>query len=69
MTDEPFPDIRPPETRRCAICGATASFGFGPPGTTQAEAEAWYCARHRYEGERIWAARYRPTQGGGLPFK
>jgi hypothetical protein len=64
--DDPFPDInpRPEAIRRCAVCGERASFGFGPPGATQADAEAWYCGAHREEGERLWAARYRPTGGG-----
>jgi hypothetical protein len=55
--DEPIPHVDPPrETRRCAICGKWASFGFGPPGVLPAD--AWYCAEHREHGERAWAARY-----------
>ena len=60
MADDEMPHVDPPpETRRCAVCGSErASFGFGPPGVS--EADAWYCAEHRAEGERRWAARYRP---------
>jgi hypothetical protein len=64
MADDPFPDITPPEIRRCVICGEGAAFGFGPPGFPLQPAEAWYCGTHRPEGERAWAARYRPSSGG-----
>jgi len=64
MTD-PFPDIAPPPTRRCAVCGESASFGFGAPGNPAVDAEAWYCGAHREEGERTWTARYRPSGGFG----
>jgi len=60
-----FPDITPFETRRCAVCGERASFGFGAPGNPTLDAEAWYCGPHREEGERVWKARYRPTGGFG----
>jgi hypothetical protein len=53
-------DIDPPAMRRCAVCGEGASYGFGPPGFSLQPAEAWYCGAHRHEGERVWAARYRP---------
>ena len=50
---EPIPEIDPPESRRCAICGETASYyGFSPPGFPLQPAEAWYCGAHRQEGER-----------------
>jgi hypothetical protein len=61
--DEPTPDIDP-DIRRCAICGDRASYGFGPPGSPAQPANAWYCATHREEGERRWAARYRGTSLG-----
>jgi hypothetical protein len=61
------PHVDPPrETRCCAVCGAAhASFGFGPPGVLPAD--AWYCAEHREDGERAWAARYgmRPAGPSG----
>ena len=63
--DEPIPSVDPPESRRCAICGETASYyGFSPPGFPLQPAEAWYCGAHRQEGERAWTARYRPSGGG-----
>jgi hypothetical protein len=46
------------------MCGETAPYGFGPPGFPLQPAEAWYCGSHREEGERVWAARYRPSGGG-----
>jgi hypothetical protein len=61
--NDPFPDIAPPPTRRCAVCGENASFGFGTPGNPAIEAEV--VLRHREEGERAWTARYRPTGGFG----
>jgi hypothetical protein len=42
------------------VCGEDAAYGFGPPGFPLQPAEAWYCGAHRAEGERAWAARYRP---------
>jgi hypothetical protein len=65
MTDDPFPEITPPETRRCAICRESAAFGFGPPGNPAVDPAAWYCGTHREDGERAWTARYRPTGGFG----
>ena len=57
--DEPVtPIFDAPESRRCAVCGEHASYGFGPPGFPLQPAEAWYCGLHRHEGERAWAARY-----------
>jgi hypothetical protein len=64
--DEPTPILDPPESYRCTICGEGASYGFGPPGFPLQPAEAWYCGSHREEGERAWAARYRPTSGGSV---
>jgi hypothetical protein len=65
MMDEPSnPEITPPEGRRCPVCGEAARPGFGPPGFPLEPAQAWYCGTHRREGERAWAARYRPTGGG-----
>jgi hypothetical protein len=62
--DEPAPDIAP-ESRRCAVCGVQhAPYGFSPPGFPLQPAEAWYCGTHRQEGERAWAACYRPSSGG-----
>ena len=61
---DPFPDITPPVVRRCVFCGEVASYGFGPPGSSELDADAWYCGTHREEGERLWTARYR---GGGGP--
>jgi hypothetical protein len=63
--DEPIPEMDRPEIRRCPVCGDRASFGFGPPGGTALDADAWYCGTHRDEGERRWTARYRPTGGFG----
>lgn len=62
--DEPIPSLDPPTIRRCAVCGETASYRFGPPGGSSA-AEARYCAGHRDDGERLWTARYRSTGGFG----
>jgi hypothetical protein len=63
--DEPVPPtLDPPEGHRCALCGEHAAYGFGPPGFSLQPAEAWYCGTHRHEGERAWAARYRPSGGG-----
>jgi hypothetical protein len=63
MADEPILHDPPPEDRRCAVCGSErASFGFGPPGTLSTD--AWYCAEHRQDGERAWAARYRMRPKG-----
>ena len=62
--DEPTPVLDPPEIRRCAVCGEGASFGFGAPGSPAQPVEAWYCAAHREEGERLWTARYRGTSLG-----
>jgi hypothetical protein len=45
--DEPIPEMVRPEIRRCAVCGERASFGFGPPGGTALDADAWYCGTHR----------------------
>jgi hypothetical protein len=56
--DELGPEIDSPEPRRCAICGETAPYGFGPPGGPAQPADAWYCGTHRLEGERRWAPRY-----------
>ena len=61
---EPITEMDAPEIQRCAVCGETASYGFGPPGGFAA-AETWYCADHREEGEQAWAARYRPPGGFG----
>jgi hypothetical protein len=58
------PTLDPPESRRCAVCGEGASYGFSPPGFPLQPAEAWYCGTHREEGERAWAARYRGTSLG-----
>jgi hypothetical protein len=59
--DEPIrPTLDPPELHRCAMCGEHASYGFGPPGFPLQPVEAWYRGSHRREGERAWAARYRP---------
>jgi hypothetical protein len=33
-------------------------------GVAVGPAEAWYCGPHRHEGERAWAARYRPSPSG-----
>jgi hypothetical protein len=60
MDEPPPPPVDPPSPRRCAVCGEDAAFGFGPPGS----AEAWYCGTHRQDGERAWAARYRPSPSG-----
>ena len=62
--DEPTPETPSSEGRRCAVCGESAPYGFGPPGFPLQPAEAWYCGAHREEGERVWAARYRPSGGG-----
>jgi hypothetical protein len=62
--DEPAPTLDPPESRRCAVCGEGAPYGFGPPGFPRQPAEAWYCGTHRDDGERAWAARYRPSPSG-----
>ena len=62
--EEPIPEITSPESRRCAVCGERASFGFGAPGNPALEAEAWYCGAHREDGERAWTARYRPSPSG-----
>jgi hypothetical protein len=36
--DDTTPHVDPPrETRHCAICGATAYYGFGPPGVLPAD--------------------------------
>lgn len=60
MADDDTPYVDPPpEVRHCAICGATAYYGFGPPGALPAD--AWYCGDHLEEGEQTWAKRYRPT--------
>ena len=57
--DEPVtPILDPSESRRCAMCGEHASYGFSPPGFPLRQAEAWYCVTHRDHGERAWAARY-----------
>ena len=62
--DDTTPHVDPPrEARHCAICGATAYYGFGPPGVLPAD--AWYCGDHLEEGERAWSARYRPTVPSG----
>jgi hypothetical protein len=58
--DEPVSPVDPPGSRRCAVCGEAAPYGFGPPSFPLQPAEAWYCGTHRQEGERAWAARYRP---------
>lgn len=63
--DQPITDIGSPTSRHCAVCGETASFGFGPPGGPVLDADAWYCGAHREEGERLWTARYRPAAGFG----
>jgi hypothetical protein len=62
--DEPTSQIDPLEPHRCAVCGEGASYGFGAPGFPLQPAEAWYCGAHRGEGERTWAARYRPSPSG-----
>ena len=57
--DEPMaPDVDPPESRRCAVCGEYASYGFSPPGFPLQPAEARYCGTHRDHGDQRWAARY-----------
>lgn len=61
---EPIAEMDAREVRRCAICGEAASYGFGPPAGPVQPTEAWYCAGHRDEGERRWAARYRATSLG-----
>ena len=49
--DEPIrPTLDPLESRRCAVCGEGASYGFGAPGFPLQPAEAWYCGRHEGEG-------------------
>jgi hypothetical protein len=58
--DDPFPDINP---RRCAVCDEAASYGFGPPGSPEVDADKWYCGAHQREGERLWTARYRSSGG------
>ena len=60
---EPILELDPPDIPRSAVCGANASFGFGPPGAAMSPTEAWYCAEHRQAGERRWQERYCPTQG------
>jgi hypothetical protein len=63
--DEPIcSTLDPSESRRCAVCGEGAPYGFGPPGFPLQPAEAWYCGSHREEGERLWAARYRGSSLG-----
>jgi hypothetical protein len=63
--DEPIPpEIEPPESHRCAVCGERAAYGFGPPGGISQPAEGWYCGGHREEGEQAWAARYRGSSLG-----
>jgi hypothetical protein len=62
--DEPTPTIDPPGTWRCAVCSERAAYGFGPPGSPVQAADGWYCAAHREEGERRWAARYRGSSLG-----
>jgi hypothetical protein len=62
--DEPTPIPDSPVSHRCAVCGDVAAHGFGPPGFPPQPAEAWYCGTHRGEGERAWAARYRPKAAG-----
>lgn len=54
--DEPIPEMGPPHIQRCAVCGERTPFGFGPPGGTAFEADAWYCGTHREEAERLWSA-------------
>lgn len=45
-----------PETHACAICGAPAAFGFGPPLRRD---RIWTCAAHRGRGA--------PKKGAPLP--
>jgi hypothetical protein len=59
--DEP---VTPPESRRCAVCGELARYYFGAGGCPSETAEGWYCGTHLHEGERLWAARSRPSGGG-----
>jgi hypothetical protein len=66
MGDPPTPEIRPLEDRRCAVCGEAARYYFGAPGFHLQTAEGWYCGTHLHEGERAWAARYRPNNGGAI---
>jgi hypothetical protein len=66
MADNDTPHVDPPrEARRCVVCGATAYYGFGPPGALPAD--AWYCSEHLEEGEQAWAKRYgtRPSGPSG----
>jgi hypothetical protein len=60
--DQP-PEITPPESRRCAVCGEFARYYFGAREGSLQTAEGWYCGTHLHEGERAWAAR-RPSNGG-----
>lgn len=64
MDDPVPPQIDPPESRRCAVCGEGAAYGFGAPGSPAQPVEAWYCGSHREEGERVWTARYRASSLG-----
>lgn len=57
--DKPIATIDPPEIRHC-MCGERASFGFGPPSGASVDADVWYCAAHREEGQRRWPRRYGP---------
>jgi hypothetical protein len=62
--DEPTPIFDPPEGHRCAVCGEGARYYFGAPASPSHTAEGWYCGTYLHEGERAWAARYRPNSGG-----
>jgi hypothetical protein len=63
MADDDPPVDPARDMRHCAICGATAYYGFGPPGGLSAD--AWYCGDHLEEGEQAWTKRYRPTPPSG----
>jgi hypothetical protein len=53
---EPTTELDSPDIRRCTVCGASASFGFGPPGATMSPTDAWYCGEHRQEGGPLTGA-------------
>ena len=56
--DELAPELDPPESHCCTVCGEAARYYFGSPGSPLQTAEGWYCGTHLHEGERLWAVRY-----------